>query len=88
MKKMIASYHDKKIEILKLGCTLPNLANICLQKSTVAKFYTFIEGDKNRLVKIRKDVVGSPYIVFTCKAFVDESLQTYANLLLGLMRAN
>ena len=28
MQKMIAFYHDKDIDMLKLGCTLPNLANI------------------------------------------------------------
>ena len=30
MQKMIDFYHDKDIDMLKLGCTLPNLANICL----------------------------------------------------------
>ena len=30
-------YHDKDIYTLKLGCTLTNLANICLQKSTHEK---------------------------------------------------
>ena len=29
MQRMIAFYHDKNIDMLKLGCTLPNLANIC-----------------------------------------------------------
>ena len=29
MKKLIEFHHDKGIDILKLGCTLPNLANIC-----------------------------------------------------------
>ena len=38
MQKMIAFYHDKAIDMLKLGCTLPNLVNICLHKSTDAKF--------------------------------------------------
>ena len=28
MKKMMKIYHDQKIDMLKLGCTLPNLANI------------------------------------------------------------
>ena len=32
-QKMIEFYHNKGIDMLKLGCTLPNLANICLQKS-------------------------------------------------------
>ena len=41
MQKMIKFYHDKGIDLLKLGCTLPNLANICLHKSTNRKFYPF-----------------------------------------------
>ena len=52
MQKMIAFYHNKDIDMLKLGCTLPNLANICLHKSTDAKFYPFTEGDKALLEKI------------------------------------
>ena len=52
MQKMIASYHDKNIDMLKLGCTSPNLANIRLLKSTDAKFYPFREGDKDLLEKI------------------------------------
>ena len=73
MQKMIAFYHGKDIYMLKLGCTLPNLANICLHKSTDAKSYPFKEGDKNHLEKIREDVVGSPSIVFTRKTVVDET---------------
>ena len=53
MQKKIAFYHDKSIDMLKLGCTLPNLANIWLHKSTDAKFYPFTEGDKDFLGKIR-----------------------------------
>ena len=73
MQKMIVFHHDKDIDMLKLGCTLPNLANICLHKSTDAKFYPFTEGDKDLLGKIREDVVGGPSIVFTRKAVVDET---------------
>ena len=72
MQNMIAFYHDKVIDMLKLGCTLPNLANICLHKSTDAKSYPFTEGDKDLLEKIREDVVGGLCIVFTGKAVVDE----------------
>ena len=72
MQKRIAFYHDKDINMLKLGCTLPNLANICLHKSTDAKIYPFTEGDKDLLQRIR-DVVGGPSIVFTGKAVVDET---------------
>ena len=59
--------------MLKLGCTLPNLANICLQKCTSAKFYPFTETDKDLLQKVREDMVGGPSIVFTRKAVVDET---------------
>ena len=65
MQKMIAFYHDKDIDMLKLGSTL--------HKSTDAKFYPFTEGDRDLLEKIREDVVGGPSIVFTRKAIVDET---------------
>ena len=73
MQKMIAFHHDKKISMLKLACTLPILANICLHKPTDEKFYSFTEGDKDLLKKLREDVVGGPSIVFTRKAVVDET---------------
>ena len=41
MQKLIAIYHNKGIDKLKLGCTLPKLANICLQKSTDLNFFLF-----------------------------------------------
>ena len=92
MQKMVAFYHDKDIDMLKLGCTLPNLPNICLHKSTDAKFYPFTEGDKDLLEKIREDVVGGPSIVFHGKQLLMklffENHQIYANLLLGLTLAN
>ena len=73
MQKMIAFYHDKDIDMLKLGCTLPNLANICLHKYTDANYYPFTEEEKDFLEKIQEDVVGGPSIVFTRKAVVDET---------------
>ena len=73
MQKMIASYHDKDIDMLKLGCTLPNLANIWLHKPSDAKFYLFTEGDKGLLDKIREDVVGTSSIVCMRKAIVEET---------------
>ena len=73
MQKMIEFYHNKGVDMLKLGCTLPNLANICLHKSTDSKFYPFTESDKDLLEKIREDMVGGPSIVFTRKAVVDET---------------
>ena len=73
MQKMIEFYHQKEIDIFKLGCALPNLANNCLHKSTESKFYPFTENDKDLLEKIREDMVAGPSVVFTRKAVVDET---------------
>ena len=73
MQKMIEFYRNKGVDMLKLGCTLPNLANICLHKSTDSKFYPFTESDKDLLEKIREDMVGGPSNVFTRKDVVDET---------------
>ena len=73
MQKMIEFYHKKGIDMLKLGCTLPNLAHICLHKSTDSKFYPVTESAKDLLEKIREDMVGGPSNVFTRKSVVDET---------------
>ena len=49
MQRKIAFYHVKSIDMFKLGCTLPNLANGCLHKSTDAKLYPFTKADKDLL---------------------------------------
>ena len=59
--------------MLKLGCTLPNQANICLHKPTDAKCYLFTEGDEVLLEKNREDVFGGLSTVSTRKAVVDET---------------
>ena len=73
MQKMVAFYHKKGIDMLKLGCTLPNLANICLHKSTSAILYPFTETKKDLLQKIREDMVRGLSIVFIRKAVVDKT---------------
>ena len=73
MQTMLVFYHKNGIDMLKLGCTLPNLANILLQKSTSAKFYPFTATDKDLFQKIQEDMVGVPSIVFTREAVVDET---------------
>ena len=92
MQKMIAFYHDKDIDMLKLGCTLPNLANVSLHKSTDAKFYPFTEGDKDLLKKFEKTSLVAHLSFLHAKQLLikllSESLQTYANLLLELMPVN
>ena len=57
-KKIDFFYHDKEIVMLKLGCTLPNLANICLHKSTDANFHPLKQGDEDLLEKVSEDVFG------------------------------
>ena len=92
VQKMIAFYHDKDVDILKLGCTLPNLASFSLHKSTDAKFYPFTEGDKDLLEKFEKTSLVAHLSFLHAKQLLmkllSESLQTYANLLLELMPAN
>ena len=46
MQKMAEFYHNKGIDMLKLGRTLPNLANICLYNSTTENFYPSTENEK------------------------------------------
>ena len=79
MKKMMKFYHDQKNDMLKLGCTLPNLANICLHKSMDRKFYPFIEADKDLHEKIRSEMTGGLSIVFTRKAVVDKTFIRRSN---------
>ena len=73
VQKMMEFYHNKGIDMLKLGCTLPILVNICLHKSTNNKFYLFVEADKDFHHKIREDMTGGRSIVFTRKAVVDQT---------------
>ena len=44
--------------MLKLGCILPDLANIWLQNSPYALFYSFTEADEDLLENFRQDVAG------------------------------
>ena len=74
---MIEFYHNKEIDIEKVVCTLPNLANICLHQSTDSKIYPFTETDKDMQEKIRQDMVGEPSIVFTRKAIVKKNFYKY-----------
>ena len=73
MQKIYEVSHQKRIDLLKLSFSLPNLANICLHKSTDSKFHPFTESNKNLLDKIREDMVCGPSIVFTRDAVVDEN---------------
>ena len=57
--------------MLKLQCTLPNLAKICPHKSTNYRFDPFCERDKDLYEKIREDMTGGPSLVFTGEAVVE-----------------
>ena len=81
MQRMTEFFHNKGIDMLKLRCTLPNLSNSCLHKSTDSKFYPFIESDKDLLEKLREDLVGGPAFVFTRKAVVDETFIRKSSIL-------
>ena len=81
MQKVTNFYYDKKIDMLRFACTLPNLDNICPLKFTDAKCNPFRETDKSVLEKYREDVAGGPSIVFARKAFVNEtSIRKSTNL--------
>ena len=73
MQNMIEFYHNKGIDMLKLGCTRPNLAKKCLHESTGSKIYPFTESDNDLLEKIREDMGSGPSIVSTRKTVVNET---------------
>ena len=72
-------YHDQKNDMLMLGCTLPNLSNICLHKSMDRKFYPFIEADTDLHENIRSEMTGGSSKVFTRKAVVDKTFIRRSN---------
>ena len=79
MKKMINFYHDKGIDMLKIGCTLPNLANICRYKSTDYNFYPFFSSDSDLLEKKREDMTDGHSIVITRKTVANKTFIRKSN---------
>ena len=79
MQKMIEFYHETGIDMLKLGCTLPNLANICPHNSTDHKFNPVFSSDSVLLEKIREYMTGGPSIVFTRKAGANKTFTPKSN---------
>ena len=73
MQKKTAFYHNKDIDMLKLGFILPNLAFVCLHKSTDAQIYPSTVGDKDLVEKFRKNIVGGPFLNFTLKTVIVET---------------
>ena len=72
LKKMTPFYHNKGFEMLKRGCTLTNMANICLHSTTTAMFHPFSEGDKQLRQKEREEMAGRYSFVFPLEAVVDK----------------
>ena len=92
MQKMIAFYHDKDIDKLNLGCTLPNLANVCLHELLMQFSIHSQKKIKTFWKKIEKMLLVLHLSFFHAKQLLMKlfckSLQLYANLLLGLIPAN
>ena len=75
--------------MLKLGCTLPNLANICLHKSNNEKFFRFCKIDRDLRQKIREDMTDGPSIVFSRKVVVEKFfIRDSANQSFEFMKAS
>ena len=72
MQKVIDSYQDKDIHMIKPGCTLRDLANICVDNSTDTKFYPSTSGAKDFSEKLHESIVGGTCIVFARKAVNNE----------------
>ena len=70
MQNLIQFYQNKGIDMLVIGRTLLNLANICQHKSTSFDFYPFCERNKDFCEKIWEDMNCRPSIIFTRKAVV------------------
>ena len=74
--------------MLKIGFTLPKLANICLYKSTNHKFIPFIETDKDLHDKIREVMTSGPPIGFKRQAVIDQThiwnSESICNSLVGI----
>ena len=62
LRKMMQFYHQKGIDVLKLGFTLPNSANCIFHSSTSLKSFPFNQEDKNFDDYIREWLTGCPSI--------------------------
>ena len=65
LQKRMQFYHQKGIDMLKLGFTLPNLANRIPHSSTSLKFFPFNQEDKSFDDYRREWLTGGPSIIFT-----------------------
>ena len=74
MPEAIEFYNKNGIDMLKLGlkpgCTVPNVANICLHELTNFMIYPIAENGKHLLEFMRRELVGGPFAIYTRKVFV------------------
>ena len=64
-----------------MGCTLPNLTNICLHKSNHKKFYLFVEADKDLrvpLLSLLEKRLWIKHIFETQKTFANQTPVNFA----------
>ena len=92
MQKMIAFHHDKDNNMLKLGYTLPNLANISLHQSTEENSVHSRKEMKTFWKKIEKMLLVVHLSFLHAKQLLMKHLfenrQTYANLQCKLIVGN
>ena len=65
LQKWMQFYLKKGIDMLKLGSTLPNLANCFLHSSTSLKFFPFNQEDKSFDDYKSEWLTGGPSIIFS-----------------------
>ena len=64
LQKMLQFYHQKGIDMLKLGFTLPNLANRILRSSIPLEFFPFNQKVESLVDYIPEWLTGGPAIIF------------------------
>ena len=64
MQKLIEFHNNKEVDMLKLGCTLPNLSKVCFNISTDSYFFSSTKTDKDLIETIQEGMVGAPSVVF------------------------
>ena len=81
-KKWLVLPKQKQIYMLKLGFTLRNLPNTCVQNFEDSNFYPLTEGDEDILLKSKEDRLAGPLTVYTRRAVFDfffKNRQVYPN---------
>ena len=88
MQKQIAFYHDKDIDMLKLGCFFTKPGRHLLMENYIysrKEIRTVLEKFEKMLLVVHQSFLHAKQLLMK-RLF--ESLQTYANLLLGLLPDN